>query len=63
MKIYKYLSAENAIKTLRNNSVLLNNPIEYNDPFDCVISPTKEDEEECFKRIVNYYLFKEFMFI
>lgn len=60
MKIYKYLSAENAIKTLRNNSVLLNNPIEYNDPFDCVISPTKEDEEECFQRIVNYYLFKEF---
>ena len=60
MKIYKYLSYENAVKTLSNNSVLLNNPVEYNDPFDCVIKPSKEDEEECFKRIINYYLFKEF---
>lgn len=61
MKIYKYLKFEDAIKTLDNNSVILNNPVNYNDPFDCVIKPSKEDEEICYKRILNYYMFKEFV--
>ena len=60
MKIYKYLKFEDALKTLDNNSVILNNPSNYNDPFDCVINPSKDDEEECYKRMVNYYAFKEF---
>lgn len=60
MKIYKYLKFEDAIKTLDSNSVILNNPVNYNDPFDCVIKPSEEDEEICYKRILNYYMFKEF---
>ena len=60
MKLYKYLSYESALKTLSNNSVLLNNPLEYNDPFDCVIRPRVEDEKECYRRMVNYFFFKEF---
>ena len=60
MKLYKYLKFEDALKTLDNNSVILNNPVNYNDPFDCVIKPSKEDEEICYKRILNYYMFKEF---
>lgn len=60
MKIYKYLKFEDAVKTLNNSSVILNNPLTYNDPFDCVIAPTEKDEEECCKRIINYYVFKEF---
>lgn len=60
MKIYKYLNFQDGLKTLSNNSVLLNNPINYNDPFDCVIKPSKKDEDECYKIILRYYLFKEF---
>ena len=60
MIIYKYLKFEDALKTLCNNSVALSNPADYNDPFDCVLTPTKEDEDECFLRIRNYYVFKEF---
>ena len=60
MIIYKYLKFEDALKTLDNNSVPLSNPADYNDPFDCVLTPTKEDENECFLRIRNYYFFKEF---
>ncbi len=60
MKIYKYLRFDNAIKTLDNSSVILNNPVNYNDPFDCVIKPSEEDEKICYKRILNYYMFKEF---
>ena len=63
MKIYKYLKFDDAIKTLDNNSVILNNPVNYNDPFDCVIKPSEEDEKICYKRILNYYLFKEFSII
>ncbi len=59
-RIYKYLNFENTIKTLSNNSVLLNNPSDYNDPFDCLIKPSEEEKEECYKRIVSYYVFKAF---
>ncbi len=60
MKIYKYLNFEDALKTLKNNSVVLNNPIDYNDPFDCVITTTNEEKEKCHKKIINYFLFREF---
>ena len=36
-KIYKYTSLNSAIKILENNAVALNNPQNYNDPFDSVI--------------------------
>ena len=60
MLIYKYTSLENAAKTLENGSVLLNNPYYYNDPFDCLIKPSEQEKEECYKMIVNYYMFKAF---
>ena len=60
MKIYKYLPFESGKLIIENNMVLLNNPKNYNDPFDCTIKPSEEDEDKCFKMIINYYLFKEF---
>ena len=60
MKIYKYASFDTGELILEGKRVLLNNPDNYNDPFDCSLKPLKEDEEECYKRIVNYYLFKTF---
>jgi len=33
--IYKYVSAEDALKILSNKSLMLSNPKKFNDPFDC----------------------------
>ena len=57
--IYKYLSYENAIKTLGNNSVVLNNPLNYNDPFDCVIDIDEKDEEKTIQLLIEVAFVKE----
>lgn len=60
-KIYKYSSLESAIKILESNAVALNNPQNYNDPFDSVIDFDDADIEKSISIVVEYYLIQEFL--
>lgn len=60
-KIYKYTSLNSAIKILENNTVALNNPQNYNDPFDSVIDFDDKDIEKSMSIVVEYYLIQEFL--
>lgn len=60
MSLYKYTKFEYLEDIISNNSFKLSNPESYNDPFDCLITSNKEQVDECFKLILNYYMFKEF---
>lgn len=60
-KIYKYTSLESAIKILESNAVALNNPQNYNDPFDSVIDFDDDDVEKSISIVVEYYLIQEFL--
>lgn len=60
MIIYKYLPPESALKTVKNNSVLLRCPTEYNDPFDCLLYVSDEEREAAFKLFLNFTLFETF---
>ena len=57
MIIYKYLDEYGALETIKNNSVILQNPSEYNDPFDCDVYTTEEESEKAFQLFVNYQAF------
>ena len=59
MKIYKYLSKNGAIESLKTSSVLLKCPVDYNDPFDCLFYIDKKEKRKAYKLFINYYLFKE----
>ena len=56
--IYKYIDPDGALAAIKNNSVVLKTPLEYNDPFDCYFSVLKQEEKEAFKLFVNFQLFK-----
>ena len=58
MIIYKYLNQDGAIKTIKSNSVLLNTPLKFNDPFDCETNITEEENNKAFELFLNYQLFK-----
>lgn len=60
-KIYKYTSLKIAIKILESNAVALNNPQNYNDPFDSVIDFDNDDIEKSISIVVEYYLIQEFL--
>lgn len=60
-KIYKYTSLANAIKILENNAVALNNPQNYNDPFDSVIDFDEKDIEKSMSIISEFYVVQEFL--
>lgn len=60
-KIYKYTSLESAIKILESNAVALNNPQNYNDPFDRIIDFDDDDVEKSISIVVEYYLIQEFL--
>ena len=60
-KIYKYTSLANAIKILENNAVALNNPQNYNDPFDSVIDFDEKDIEKSMSIIAEFYVVQEFL--
>lgn len=60
MVIYKYLDFTGAVKTIRGNSVLLDIPENYNDPFDCDIYVTDEEEDKAYELFVNFQMFKAF---
>ena len=59
MKIYKYLSKDGAIESLKTNSVLLKCPVDYNDPFDCLFYVDRKEKKRACKLFINYYTFKE----
>lgn len=56
--IFKYLDEKGAKETVKNNSVILKTPLEYNDPFDCYFYITKLEEKEAFKLFMNFQLYK-----
>lgn len=60
-RIYKYTSLESAIKILESNAVALNNPQNYNDPFDSVIDFDDDGIEKSISIVVEYYLIQEFL--
>lgn len=60
-KIYKYTSLDSAIKILESNAVALNNPQNYNDPFDSFIEFDADDIEKSISIVVEYYLIQEFL--
>lgn len=60
-KIYKYTSLESAIKILESNTVALNNPQNYNDPFDSVIDFDDEDIKKSISIVAEYYVIQEFL--
>lgn len=55
-KIYKYTSLNSTNKVLENNAVALNNPQNYNDPFDSVIDFDDKDIEKSMSIIAEYYI-------
>lgn len=57
-KIYKYTSIESAISILKNKSVMLNNPKNFNDPYDCVFIQDIKDKEKSFKLLQEYAIMK-----
>lgn len=59
MVLYKYTKLEYLEKILENNSFKLSNPIEFNDPFDCLVEADEIEKKKCFELIMNYYFFKE----
>lgn len=60
-KIYKYTSIDCAIKVLENNSVKLEFPDNYNDPFDSVIDIRQKDIDKSLRIITEYYVAQEFL--
>lgn len=58
MIIYKYLDQKGAIETIKENSVLLNTPEHYNDPFDCDIYVTDQEEKKAYELFINFQMFK-----
>lgn len=60
-KIYKYTSLNSAIKILENNAVALNNPQNYNDPFDSIIDFEDKDIEKSMSIIAEYFTTQEFL--
>ncbi len=60
MKIYKYLNQEDTIRTINNCSAKLNEPANYNDPFDSLFYVSQEELKSAYKIFINYYLFKNF---
>ncbi|MBQ6730788.1 MAG: DUF2971 domain-containing protein [Bacilli bacterium] len=58
MIIYKYLDEKGGLATIKNNSVLLNIPLKYNDPFDCEGNVSDEESSRSFELFLNYQLFK-----
>ena len=60
IKIYKYCSIETAIKIVDSGGIRLNNPDNFNDPYDSKIEISEEEEDKSFKLVNNYFIFKEF---
>ena len=59
-EIYKYTSVESAISILKNESVRLTNPKNFNDPYDCNFDQDVKDKKKIDKLLENYYVLKAF---
>lgn len=57
--IYKYTSYEDALKIIGNNSIVVNNPLNYNDPFDCIIDFDVKDEKNTIDLLIEVIFVKE----
>lgn len=57
--IYKYASIDTAIKIIDSEKVLLNNPDNFNDPFDAMINIDDEEINKSFDLYSNYSLQQE----
>lgn len=51
--IFKYSTYDVALEIIENNSVLLNNPETYNDPFDSIIEFNKKDEDKVIELLIE----------
>ena len=60
INIYKYASLNSAIKIIKNGSVLLNTPDNFNDPFDSIINITEEEKQKVLDLTINYFTFRVF---
>ncbi|MBP3688013.1 MAG: hypothetical protein J6J35_06605 [Alphaproteobacteria bacterium] len=45
MPLYKFMTSEAAMKTLENCSLLISNPLYFNDPFDCCLAVDENEEQ------------------
>ena len=54
MKIYKYASMDKALEILKSSRLLLNNPQEFNDPFDSNLKRDKKDEARVSKIMESF---------
>ena len=57
MKFYKYTSMANAIKIIKSSSVILNNPKNFNDPFDTNFIIDEKDKKKALELMYNFYLY------
>lgn len=60
-KIYKYLNLHDGLLTVENNSVALNNPYYFNDPYDSSIDYTEREFEKAVEVISDYYITKQWL--
>ena len=51
--IYKYLTCENAIETIKTKCVCFNNPLNYNDPFDSIIDISEKEKKRSYDLLVE----------
>ncbi len=58
--VYKYTSLESAIKIIKSESVLLNNPTKFNDPYDSNIKINENEKNKAIDIVLNYCVVKEF---
>ncbi len=58
MIIYKYLPFSSGLKTIKNNSVLLRSPCEYNDPFDGIFYADSKEKYDAFNLFMNFKSFE-----
>ena len=59
--IYKYVKYDDAISTLKRNSVSLGNPLRFNDPFDCFIGIDEKNKEKSKALLEEFFYIKKFV--
>jgi hypothetical protein len=57
--IYKYTSVNSAIAIVKSGMVVLNNPRNFNDPFDSLATIDPASDKKTFGLLVNYAVMKE----
>ncbi len=59
-KLYKYINTTDAIKILESNTIVYNNPLNFNDPFDSKIYIDEKQYKKAMNLIVNYVYDREY---